>query len=389
MTLAEPGLGELAPIRAAANADHSWIARAVRANPVVIAGAGQLGRRVLTGLRRVGIDPLAFADNNESLWGSRVEGIQVSSVADAALRFGASAIFLVATWRPVRSGGVADFERQLRGKGCRNVLPFSKIFWAFPEIFPEYYLWDHPLRIENAWPEIERAYSSMSDERSRAVFAAQLALRASADFGALPAIESHAQYFPEFLERDPDEHFVDCGAYDGDTIAEFLDWASGRFVRITAIEADPSCYRELLRFVASRPELTGKVVCRQSAVTSRSGSIRFDASGKTSAAISESGDTEIRAVKLDDILETAPTFIKMDIEGAELDALAGAAETIRRHAPVLAVCVYHAQDHLWRVPLAIHEMYPAARLFLRSYRLDGLETVCYAVPPGRVRKEAR
>jgi hypothetical protein len=68
----------------------------------------------------------------------------------------------------------------------------------------------------------------------------------------------------------------------------------------------------------------------------------------------------------------------MDIEGCELDALAGARECIRRCRPKLALCVYHRPDHLWRIPLAMHELLPDSRLTMRSYLEDGLETVCYS-----------
>ena len=84
--------------------------------------------------------------------------------------------------------------------------------------------------------------------------------------------------------------------------------------------------------------------------------------------------------------------VQMDIEGFELEALAGAAEVIRRCRPILAVTVYHHGDHLWKVPLAIaqaanpefeggaHQDYS---FFLRSYQSEFWETVCYAVPRGR------
>ena len=75
-----------------------------------------------------------------------------------------------------------------------------------------------------------------------------------------------------------------------------------------------------------------------------------------------------------------PTYIKMDIEGAEMDALAGAAATLARHAPTLAICSYHVQDHLWRVPGRINELMPDARLLLRTHCVDGFDLVCYAIP---------
>jgi hypothetical protein len=112
--------------------------------------------------------------------------------------------------------------------------------------------------------------------------------------------------------------------------------------------------------------------------------VRFSGSGLAAAAISESGDIEVDCVRLDDALAgEAPTYVKMDIEGAELDALLGASGILSASSPLLAICAYHAQDHLWRVPLFLQTLAPAARFALRMYRVDGFDLVCYALPPHR------
>jgi hypothetical protein len=74
----------------------------------------------------------------------------------------------------------------------------------------------------------------------------------------------------------------------------------------------------------------------------------------------------------------------MDIEGSEPDALAGARTVIARHAPVLAVCLYHRQADLWQIPLQIRAMNDSYRLHLRRYSDDCWEQVCYAIPPERL-----
>jgi len=50
---------------------------------------------------------------------------------------------------------------------------------------------------------------------------------------------------------------------------------------------------------------------------------------------------------------------------------------------VLAVCTYHTQDHLWRIPLTVKQLAPEARFALRPHCVDGFDVVCYAIPPGR------
>jgi len=83
-------------------------------------------------------------------------------------------------------------------------------------------------------------------------------------------------------------------------------------------------------------------------------------------------------------MAATPTFIKLDIEGYEIEALRGARGVIDRAAPVLAVCVYHLQDHLWRIPLLLREWRSDYALFLRPHNEEGWDLVCYAVPRARL-----
>ena len=75
---------------------------------------------------------------------------------------------------------------------------------------------------------------------------------------------------------------------------------------------------------------------------------------------------------------------EVDIEGFEVDALQGARETIQRQAPVLAVCVYHRQDHLWRIPLLLSSLRDDSAFFLRPHNEEGWDLLCYAVPRARL-----
>jgi hypothetical protein len=124
------------------------------------------------------------------------------------------------------------------------------------------------------------------------------------------------------------------------------------------------------------------------AVSAHAGQLRFDSGQGTSSKLSNQGSVEVQCCRLDDVLGSqVPTYIKMDIEGAELDAIQGARQTVKQNQPLLAVCVYHVQDHLWKIPLAIHEANPDYRYFLRPYMPECWETVCYAVPKSRLQRE--
>jgi hypothetical protein len=81
---------------------------------------------------------------------------------------------------------------------------------------------------------------------------------------------------------------------------------------------------------------------------------------------------------------TKPTYLKMDIEGAEPDALRGAARTIDTHRPILAVSAYHKQDHLWSIPSLLLDLHSDYQLYIRPHNEECWDTVCYAVPSSRL-----
>jgi len=355
-----------------------------RAQSVVLYGAGNLGKKVLRGLRSHGVDPIAFADANPALAGKQVENLPVFSPEEAARRFGKEAVFAVCVWHPDREHGVQDIINRLCSMGAERVTSFVPLFWKFAETFLPYYLWDLPSRLLVHSAQIREVWQAL-EKNSLAHFAAELRFRLQGDFGAMPKPRLTSQYFAaDLYNLSDDECLIDCGAYDGDTIRDFVD-AAGAFRRVIAFEADRDNFRRLREYVAGQPKtIRERISIREAAVGRTSGTLRFAATAGTDAAVSATGDTVVASSNLDDALAgEVPTIIKMDIEGSELDALEGAARVIGRHQPLLAVCVYHTPDHVWKIPLWLRKAEPEAKIVIRSYAVDGWESVCFAVPPGR------
>jgi FkbM family methyltransferase len=352
--------------------------------PLILFGAGNLGRWILRELRKLGKEPAALADNNGELWGTSIEGVAVLSPADAARKFAKDGLFVVSIWNP--QVGVERIFRQLRVFGCRTVVPFVWLFWKHPSVFLPYYLWDAPSSIISQAANVRRAFAALADGESRDLFLSHLRLRLTGDFSSLPQPASCAQYFPPDLYLPVDhECFVDCGAYNGDTIRAFTQWTSGRFRRIVAFEPDPANFAALEACLSEELKLGDRAVARRCASGSVTGRVRFSADGSQAAAIAQHGAAEVDCVRLDDALaEEHPTFIKMDIEGAEPDAIEGATQLIRRDQLLMAVCVYHRQSDLWRIPLMIDAVEPGSnRLYLKQHAVDGFDLVCYSVPKAR------
>lgn len=88
----------------------------------------------------------------------------------------------------------------------------------------------------------------------------------------------------------------------------------------------------------------------------------------------------IETIALDEFIQDERvTFIKMDIEGAELDALRGAVHIIKTQKPKLAISVYHRWDDIFTIPKLILEIRPDYKLYIRHYSLLANETVLYAL----------
>jgi FkbM family methyltransferase len=347
---------------------------------IVIFGAGRLGRSVLQGLSGTDLEPVAFADNNPRTWGTAIDGLPVLSPQDAANQHSQDATFIVAVWHPSRSPLMSALLNQLRTAGC-HATPFPLLFWRHSSTFLPYFFWDLPENLLQQSQDIAAAFELLNDNSSRQAFVAQLQLRLHADFECIGSPFPGEQYFPGLFSLTADECFVDCGSYTGDTIQSFVLQTDNHFRKVIAFEADPAVTPVLQTLVNG---IGARGVLHHAAVGAQNGVVHFAGDGIGGGCITGALGIRVRCVCLNDALaRERVSFIKMDIEGAELQALEGAHKVICRNRPVLAICGYHKPNHLWRVPVSLKNLAPDSALFLRSHCADGLDTVCYAVPPER------
>lgn len=351
---------------------------------IVLFGAGNLGRKALRCLRSIGIEPLAFADSNAACWGIQADGVDVLSPKEAADRFGSSAMFMVTIWS--LGHAFRETHAKLKSLGCRTVLPSASLRWKFSnELLPDY-CQDLPHKLYEQADEVRAAAKLWADDESRSEYLNQIRWRMLGDYDCLGGPHREEQYFPESLfHLIPGEVFVDCGAYDGDTAKRFIS-RNADFGRLLAIEPDPDNHRRLCQWAERQIEVKDRILTHGLAVGASSGSVRFNATGAEGASIAKGGDVLVECASLDDLVaDVAPTYIKMDIEGAEEDALQGARQLIHEHSPILAICLYHRPNDLWRIPSLILSLVGSYKLFLRPHFGDGWDLVCYAVPPHRLR----
>jgi FkbM family methyltransferase len=352
---------------------------------IVLFGCGGLARKAIAKLAELGVTPLALCDNNQALWGASIESITVMSVEEAASRFGSDALFLVAVWNPHHWFG--ETEQRLKAAGAQFVTSYLPLFWKFPHDFLQVYLLnDLPSSLYAAKQQVLEAEALWADELSLHIYRANIYWRALGDPTYMPPRPPENTYFPaDIFAYSPDECIVDCGAYDGDTLKQVLDRCGSDFRAMYCIEGDAVSFAKLQAYVHTLPsQLQARIHLIHGGVGHTRSVVRFSSTGETGSHIGDDG-VDVQCYPLDELEMGRPvTFIKMDIEGAEYDSLLGAQQILARDQPLVAVCVYHTQQDIWRLPLLLHSLLPKHRLYLRAYEGDGFQTVAYAVPPRRV-----
>ena len=220
---------------------------------------------------------------------------------------------------------------------------------------------------------ITKVRKSLYDNESIRVFDLLLNYRCCNDRKLLSeAYETrHPQYFPNMedgiINTLQNEVFIDAGAYDGDTSIQFSKWCK-EYDKIYLLEPDSIMYNIMCERLKIKQ--VEKYEAYEFGAYSTDGEISFYNDAETgSSAISENdSDNVIKTISIDSLLKGGmATYIKMDIEGAEMEALKGAEGTITKYHPKLAISIYHKEDDLWNIPCYIHNKYPFYKLFIRHY----------------------
>ena len=198
------------------------------------------------------------------------------------------------------------------------------------------------------------------------------------DFGNFISVYRDTQYFDsDIMIPKAKEIFIDGGCFNCFTDKAFIDWCSNNYEKIYAFEPDIENYKKCLE--ECRKTNIKNFILYNKGLWNCETELSFQESGNAGSKIGE-GTNTISTVSIDKIVENKPvSFIKLDVEGAELEALQGAKKTIEKNHPKMAICVYHKPQDIIDIPDYILSLCKDYKLYFRHYSMNQCETVMYAV----------
>ena len=324
---------------------------------------------VITYLRSLGIDVSSLAVDRAYMDGKPFVGLPVVAIEDIADDLDSYEVVC----------GGANYPRmtdRLESLGATTVHVIDvPDFLNIPKPFMDYGFFATNRQA------FEEAAGLFADDLSRQTFAAAIQAKISEDpTGLLPVVRPDHLYFckTEFPLGD-DEVLLDVGAFNGDSVRDFHRATNGSFRKAIALEPFEESYRQLLATIDDlglknvEPIAKGAWNEPETLAFSRK---ELDIDNK----ITGEGDLKIDVDRIDSILaerDDPISLIKMDINGAEYRALCGAAETIRRFRPRVAVKM-HVKEDFFRLPILLKSIAPDAKLFLRQRNFMSMMLMLYA-----------
>lgn len=325
----------------------SWDKIKDSGKPVLVYGMGNGADKVIDELNRLEIPILGVTASDAFVRGQSFRGFTVKKLSEF------EGDFIVAVAFASCIPDVMEHIYSLTEK-YRVLVPCVPVFGT--EIF------NTAFALKNK-EKLEAAYSLFDDESKR-IFEGCVEFMLGGELDALKKITSPKdEVFANVLKLTPDEHYLDLGAYRGDTVDELLHYSGGTYGSIIALEPDRRTFRKLCEHIDGMANVTAV----QKAVYSSGGVAKFNSAAGRQSSIGQ-GKEEIETVTVDELCcGREITYIKMDVEGAEIDAINGARVTLAEKKPKLNIALYHRFSDVFEIPLLINSINPNYKFHLRRH----------------------
>jgi len=361
------------------NNDISWVVKSVdrkfkdvesmrkSSRPLVMYGYGSYAKDVSRFLKQHGINVDLYCVDD-----SYIDG--VSTPDDAPNVVGLSSVDTQISAYDIVIG-FADYRRAR--KSISGKLTPKKVY--FIDAPNQYGFMNYDYVIENA-QLFNETLGMLGDDLSKDIFKAFVNAKLSGDPEGLYDFAQPDQYFDKVMDMGDQEFFVDCGAFDGDTLRSFISKTHNKFCGYVAFEPDLKNYDMLKRATSELDD--NRIEIHNVGCWSKESVLKFSSEDNTATITAQGGlgGETIKVDSIDNILAgRSATVIKMDIEGAELESLRGAKNTIISNSPKLAICAYHKKEDLITLPQYIRSLNPKYSFYLRHHQFMSWELVLYAV----------
>lgn len=223
--------------------------------------------------------------------------------------------------------------------------------------------------------EILKPLEFLVDEESKLTYTKNIIAHIKRNYEDTYETDEENQYFVKNIPfKKSNNFFIDCGAYNGDTFLELIK-NNSNVKKYIGFEPIISSYNQLL-FNIKNTNINA--IALPLAVSDKTKFIKIKNMLGSSTMHTE-GDIEAMCIKLDDLLhKICPTFVKMDIEGEEINALNGAKDLISNAKPELAISIYHYINHFWEIPNMLYNWDLGYDFYLRTHSSACMETILYA-----------
>ena len=319
--------------------------------PVVLYGMGDGADKVLSAFEHYGIEASAVIASDEFVRGQSFHGFTVKKLSDVEQEFDDFVIALC-------------FASQLPDvmNNIKSVAKAHPLFVPSVPVFGDV-IFDDDFVSDNA-ENIAKAYELMADGQSKKVFENVLQFYYTGKIELLDEITTEKdEAFKNILSLNENEVYVDLGAYNGDTIDEFLKYSGGSYRKIIALEPNAKNYEKLKAHCLDMP----KIDMWQLGSYSKNTVLTFNNKAGRNSAIAQSG-VATRVATVDTILcGSAATYVKADVEGADYETLLGMTNTMKNFKPKLNFSAYHRFEDIFRLPLLINQINPEYKIFLRHH----------------------
>lgn len=344
-----------------------WERLQAERRPIFIYGMGDGAAKIMSVFRQYGIAVAGIFASDEFVRGHSFAGYRVHKLSEVEEMVDDFVIVLAF------AAGYPELVEYIHVLAKKHTLYVPDVPVIGGGLFNYQYCMEH-------LPELNAVYRSLADDESRRVFLNIIQYKISGCIHYLDAVTATTdEIYRDIIRPGRSEHYVDLGAYNGDTIRELLDHTHRSYSTIHAVEPDKKNFKKLVSFV----EESGmkRVNAYHCAAWCKDTELPFQSKSGRQSVLSPNGST-LPARSVDSLLEGAPvSLLKMDVEGFEREALWGASKTIHHYSPKLAVAIYHRNEDLFELPLLVKRLCPKYRIYIRhKLYLPAWETNLYAIP---------